>query len=226
MWEILRAGGLIMIPLSLMSVLSIAIIAERFWALRRAAILPPALGPQVRQYAKTHRLEAAQLQELEENSPLGAVLATVLANRARSRDVIRQKVEDVGRRAVHEMNRFLNSLGTIAIISPLMGLLGTVFGLIKMFMVITSVGIGDANRLAGGIGEALIATAAGLVVAIIAYVFHRLLRGKIQNLAVELEREASDLIDSLEAPMANPSANNPVATAASTRPAPAVRPQP
>ena len=218
MWEILRAGGLIMIPLSLMSVLSFAIIAERFWALRRAAILPPALGPQVRQYAKTHRLEAAQLQELQENSPLGAVLATVLANRSRSRDVIRQKVEDAGRQAVHEMHRFLNSLGTIAIISPLMGLLGTVFGLIKMFMVITSVGIGDANRLAGGIGEALIATASGLVVAIVAYVFHRFLRGKVQNLAIELEREASDLIDALEAP-----APNPVAAVASARPASGTR---
>jgi biopolymer transport protein ExbB len=190
-----------MIPLSLMSVISIAIIAERFWSLRKSAVLPPALGPQVRQYAKTHRLEQAQLQELEENSPLGAVLASVLANRSRSRDVIRQKVEDAGRRAVHEMHRFLNSLGTIAIIAPLMGLLGTVFGLIKMFMVITSVGIGDANRLAGGIGEALIATASGLVVAIIAYIFHRFLRGKIQDLAIELEREASELIDTLEAPV-------------------------
>jgi biopolymer transport protein ExbB len=199
-----------MIPLSLMSVISIAIIAERFWTLRKSAVLPPALGPQVRQYAKTHRLEQAQLRELEENSPLGAVLASVLANRSRSRDVIRQKVEDAGRRAVHEMHRFLNTLGTIAITAPLLGLLGTVFGLIKMFMVITSVGIGDANRLAGGIGEALIATASGLVVAIIAYIFHRFLRGKIQDLAIELEREASELIDTLEAPAPAPAA--PVAT--------------
>lgn len=211
MWEILRAGGYIMIPLSLMSVLSLAIIAERFWTLRKASVLPPALSDKVRQYARTHRLEAAQLRELEESSPLGAILASVLANRARSRDVIRQKVEDCGRRVVHEMHRFLNTLGTIAIIAPLMGLLGTVFGLIKMFMVITSVGIGDANRLAGGIGEALIATASGLVVAIIAYIFHRFLRGKIQNLAVELEREASELLDALEAP------------AAQSAPAPAAR---
>jgi biopolymer transport protein ExbB len=205
-----------MIPLSLMSVISIAIIAERFWSLRKSAVLPPALGPQVRQYAKTHRLEQAQLQELQENSPLGAVLASVLANRSRSREVIRQKVEDAGRRAVHEMHRFLNSLGTIAIIAPLMGLLGTVFGLIKMFMVITSVGIGDANRLAGGIGEALIATASGLVVAIIAYIFHRFLRGKIQDLAIELEREASELIDTLEAPApaAAPVAARPAAATA------------
>lgn len=217
MWEILRAGGYIMIPLALMSVLSLAIIAERFWTLRKASVLPPALSDKVRQYARTHRLEAAQLRELEESSPLGAILASVLANRTRSRDVIRQKVEDCGRRVVHEMHRFLNTLGTIAIIAPLMGLLGTVFGLIKMFMVITSVGIGDANRLAGGIGEALIATASGLVVAIIAYIFHRFLRGKIQNLAIELEREAAELLDALEAPVAQ-SAPAPART-----PAPASR---
>lgn len=209
MWEILRAGGWIMVPLVLMSVLSLAIIAERFWSLRRSAVLPPALAPQVRQYAKTHRLDQNQLLELEQSSALGAVLAAVLANRHRSRDVIRQKVEDAGRRAVHELNRFLNALGTIAIISPLMGLLGTVFGLIRMFMVITSAGIGDANKLAGGIGEALIATASGLTVAIVAYIFHRYLRSHIQNLSVELEREACDLIDALEQPV-------PVAAAAPT----------
>ena len=214
MWEILRAGGYIMIPLSLMSVLSLAIIAERFWTLRKASVLPPALSDKVRQFARTHRLESAQLRELEESSPLGAILASVLANRSRSREVIRQKVEDCGRRVVHEMHRFLNTLGTIAIIAPLMGLLGTVFGLIKMFMVITSVGIGDANRLAGGIGEALIATASGLTVAIIAYIFHRFLRGKIQNLAVELEREAADLLDALETPAQTAPAPAPVARAA------------
>jgi biopolymer transport protein ExbB len=199
-WELLRAGGWIMIPLGLMSIVSIAIIAERFWALRRSAVLPPALAPQVKNYARTHRLEPAQLAELADSSPLGAVFAAVLANRARSRDVIRQKVEDAGRRVVHELHRFLNGLGTIAIIAPLMGLLGTVFGLIKMFLVITGSGIGDANKLAGGIGEALIATASGLVVAIIAYIFHRFLRGKIQDLAIELEHEANELIDALEAP--------------------------
>jgi biopolymer transport protein ExbB len=203
-----------MLPLGLMSILSIAIIAERFWSLRPSQVLPPALGPQVRQYAKTHRLDPDQLRELEENSALGQVLAAILANRHRSRDVLRQKAEDAGRRAVHELNRFLNTLGTIAIIAPLMGLLGTVFGLIKMFLVITGAGIGDAQRLSGGIGEALIATASGLIVAIIAYIFHRHFRGMVQNLAVELEREATDLIDSLEQPMAAAPAAVPARAAA------------
>jgi biopolymer transport protein ExbB len=217
-WEIIRAGGLIMVPLGMMSIMSLAIIAERFWSLRASQVLPPALGPQVRQYAKTHRLDPQQLKELEENSPLGSVLASVLANRHRSRDVLRQKAEDAGRRVVHELHRFLNTLGTIAIISPLMGLLGTVFGLIKMFLVITGAGIGDAQRLSGGIGEALIATASGLVVAIIAYMFHRYFRGHVQNLAVELEREAADLIDSLEQPS--------TPTVAPARPAGASTPAP
>jgi len=203
-----------MIPLSIMSILSLAIVAERFWSLRASQVLPPALGAQVRQYAKTHRLDPQQLKELEENSPLGAVLAAVLQNRHRSRDVLRQKAEDAGRRAVHELNRFLNTLGTIAIVSPLMGLLGTVFGLIKMFLVITGAGIGDAQRLSGGIGEALVATASGLTVAIIAYMFHRYFRGHVQNLAIELEREAADLIDSLEQPSAAP-ATAPVRAAGS-----------
>jgi biopolymer transport protein ExbB len=191
-----------MLPLVLMSVLALAIIVERFWSLRRSSVLPAGLTQKVMQYARTHKLEPKQLQELEESSALGTVLAAVLSSRQRSRDVIRQKTEDAGRRAVHELHRFLNTLGTIAIISPLLGLLGTVFGLIKMFLVITSAGIGDANKLAGGIGEALIATAAGLTVAIAAYVFHRHFRGHISNLAIELEREAHELIDALETPVA------------------------
>ena len=127
---------------------------------------------------------------------------------------MRQKAEEIGRQVVHGMGRFLNTLGTIATISPLLGLLGTVIGLIRMFLVITTAGIGDANKLAGGIGEALVATASGLVVAIFAYFFHRYLRGHVVSLGVGLEREAALLIDSLERP-AEPSAAQPaVRTAA------------
>lgn len=189
-----------MLPLLMLSIAAIAIIAERYWALRRKNILPPNLADELKGWVRTHRMEKEHLQKLRANSPLGAVLAAVMANRHRARDIVREKVEEVGRQQVHEMSRFLNTLGTIAIISPLMGLLGTVFGLIRMFLVITSVGIGDANKLAGGIGEALVATAAGLVVAIIAYMAHRALRGRIQNYAFDLEREAQSLIDSFDHP--------------------------
>lgn len=221
MWTLLSAGGWVMLPLLALSIISLGIIAERYWSLRRKTVMPPRLGDEVRAWVRTHKIERDHLKALRENSPLGAVLAAVITNKHRSREIVREKVEEVGRQQVHELGRFLNTLGTIAIISPLMGLLGTVFGLIRMFLVITSVGIGDANKLAGGIGEALVATAAGLVVAIIAYMAHRALKGRIQNFAVEMEREAANLIDAFEhpdphhavAPTAHPPAARPGPTA-------------
>lgn len=218
MWTLLSAGGWVMIPLLALSIVSIGIIAERYWALRRKSVLPPKLSDEVRQWIRTHKIEKDHLKALRENSPLGAVLAAVIANKHRSREIVREKVEEVGRQQVHELGRFTTTLGTIAIVSPLMGLLGTVFGLIRMFLVITSVGIGDANKLAGGIGEALVATAAGLVVAIFSYMFHRALKGRIQNYAMELEREAASLIDAFEHPEPHVA---PVPHPAQPRPAPA-----
>ncbi len=198
MFEILKAGGWVMYPIVLASIAMVGIILERLWSLRRSAVIPPKLGAEVRAWARSAKIERDHLEKLRSNSPLGAVLAAVVAHRQRSREVIRDKAQDTGRQVVHGLNKYLNALGTIATISPLMGLLGTVSGLIRMFLVITTAGIGDANALAGGIGEALVATAAGLCIAIIAYLFHRYLRGRVLDLAVELEREAALLIDSLE----------------------------
>lgn len=206
MFEILKAGGWVMFPLVLASIAAVGIVLERLWSLRRSAVLPPKLGAEVRAWARSPKLEREHIEKLRRNSPLGAVLAVVVANRQRSREVIRQKAEDAGRQVVHQLGRYLNLLGSIAIISPLMGLLGTVSGLIRMFLVITTAGIGDANALAGGIGEALVATAAGLVVAIFAYLFHRYLRGRVLDLAVALEHEASLLLDSLEQAQEQPAA--------------------
>lgn len=200
MWELIRAGGLIMIPLGLLWLLALGVIGERLWTLRRAKVLPPKLTDEVKAWARSARIERQHIDVLRQNSPLGAVLAEIVANRHRVRDVIRSKAEDAGRQVVHELGRFLNLLGTIAIISPLMGLLGTVFGLIRMFLVVNQGGMGDAQRLAGGIGEALVATASGLTVAIIAYFAHRYFRGQIVDFAVAMEREANTLIDALEQP--------------------------
>lgn len=198
MFEILKSGGWVMIPMVLASVVMVGIVLERFWTLRRSAVIPPKLGAEVRAWARSAKIERDHLEKLRTNSPLGSVLAAVVAHRQRSREVIREKAQDAGRQVVHRLGKYLNALGTIATISPLLGLLGTVSGLIRMFLVINTAGIGDANALAGGIGEALVATAAGLIVAIIAYLFHRYLRGRVLDLAVELEREAALLIDSLE----------------------------
>lgn len=196
----IRAGGAIMIPLGLLWLLALGVIGERLWTLRRSKVLPSKLTDEVKAWARSARIERQHIDVLRQNSPLGAVLADIVANRHRTRDVIRSKAEDAGRQVVHELGRFLNLLGTIAIISPLMGLLGTVFGLIRMFLVVNQGGMGDAQRLAGGIGEALVATASGLTVAIIAYFAHRYFRGLIVDYAVSMEREANALIDALEQP--------------------------
>jgi len=120
--------------------------------------------------------------------------------RNRPRDVIKERVEDTGRHVVHRLEKFLNTLGTIALISPLLGLLGTVFGLIRMFFSVMVSGVGDPLKMAGGIGEALVCTAAGLCVAIPAYVFHRYFRNRVSDLVVDMERQVFLLTDELTAP--------------------------
>jgi biopolymer transport protein ExbB len=198
-FEILMAGGWAMAPILLCSVLVLGITAERLWALRRSSVVPPTLGAEVREYASQRQLTAEHLDALAKNSPLGQVMSAALRGRAGGRDAVRERVEDAGRHVMHEMERFLNTLGTIALISPLLGLLGTVMGMIRMFLAIVGSGVGDASKLAGGIGEALVCTAAGLVVAIPAYILHRYFRGRVADLGIALEREVTGLLDDLDA---------------------------
>lgn len=198
MLELLLAGGWIMWPIFAASAISLAIILERFWSLRRRAILPTGLGDEVRDWARQHKLDPAHLQALRANSPLGELLAAGLAVRHRPRELIKERIEDTGRHLVHQMERFLNTLGTIASIAPLLGLLGTVIGMIAMFLAILDHGVGDVTQLAGGIGQALITTAAGMVVAIPALMFHRYFRGRIAEYVVEMERQAMALLDTLD----------------------------
>jgi len=197
-WELVKAGGWPMLPLLLLGVLALAIVLERFWSLRRSEVLPPGLGQDVRNWAARGKLDPAHLQTLRTNSPLGALLAAALDARNRPRDQIRERIEDTGRHLVHRMERFLNALGTIASAGPLLGLLGTVVGMIQMFLGILDHGIGDVNQLAGGIGKALVCTAAGMIVAIPALVFHRYFKGRINGYVIEMEQEASALLDALD----------------------------
>ena len=173
MWELVKAGGWPMVPLLLLGVLALAIVLERFWSLRRNEVLPPGLGQEVRNWAARGKLDPAHLQTLRANSPLGALLAAALEARNRPRDQIRERIEDTGRHLVHRMERFLNALGTIASAGPLLGLLGTVVGMIQMFLGILDHGVGDVNQLAGGIGQELVCTATGMIVAIPALMLHR-----------------------------------------------------
>jgi len=196
--EIIYAGGWLMVPILLCSVLSVAIIAERFWTLRRSNVVPPGVGQQVEDWAARHELDRRHIDQLRSGSALGRVLGAALVNRHRSRDLIKEAVEDTGRHVVHELERFLNTLGTIAGISPLLGLLGTVIGMIKVFSAILVHGVGDATQLAGGISEALITTAAGLTVAIPSFFFYRYFKGRVTAYVVSMEEQAINLIEAID----------------------------
>lgn len=198
MFEIIKAGGWMMLPIIGCSVVSLAIILERFWALRTQKIVPSNLAPQVWNMYRKHQIDGLKLREIQAGSPLGEVLASALANFAHGREAMRDSVEQVGRQVVHEMERYLNTLGTIASVSPYLGLLGSVLGMIKVFSTFsTDGGIANPSRLAGGISEILIATAAGLAVAIPSLIFYRFFQGRVTELAVRLEDEANQMVDAL-----------------------------
>ncbi len=137
MFELVNAGGFLMWPIILCSIISMAIVAERFWSLREAKIAPQNLLANVWQWHKSGKLDSKRIQALRQNSPLGMILAAGLLNRKHSREVMKESIEEVGRLVAHSLERFLNTLGTIASITPLLGLLGTVIGMIKVFTVIT-----------------------------------------------------------------------------------------
>jgi biopolymer transport protein ExbB len=158
------------------------------------------LGGEVRAWAARGNLDPVHIESLRRTSPLGALLAAALDVRQRPRDQVRERIEDVGRHLVHRMERFLNTLGTIASAGPLLGLFGTVVGMIDLFLVIDRQGLGDVNELAGGIGKALVCTAAGMIVAVPALMFHRYFRGRIAEYIVEMEHEAIQLMDTLDTP--------------------------
>jgi len=213
-WELVKAGGWPMVPLLLLGVLALAIVLERFWSLRRNEVLPPGLGQEVRNWAARGKLDASHIESLRTNSPLGALLAAALEARNRPRDQIRERIEDTGRHLVHRMGRYLNALGTIASAGPLLGLLGTVIGMIQMFLGILDHGVGDVNQLAGGIGKALVCTATGMIVAIPALMFHRYFRARVDGYVIEMEHEAGALLDTLDGRPAVMAAAKPAAQAA------------
>jgi biopolymer transport protein ExbB len=196
--EIILAGGWLMAPILLCSTLSVAIIIERFWTLRRNKVTPEDLASTVEDWAARHELDHRHIAQLSNESPLGRINAAALNKRKRSREIIKEAVEDTGRHVVHDLERFLNTLGTIAGISPLLGLLGTVIGMIEVFSAIMISGVGDANVLAGGISQALITTAAGLTVAIPSYFFYRFFRGMVAEYVISMEEKAIRLIDVIE----------------------------
>lgn len=207
MWEIIVAGGPVMAPIILCSVVAVAIVVERLWTLQRKRVIPRELTDRVWKLVETRTLNDRHLEALARNSPLGRILAAGLANRNQGREIMKEVIEDTGRHVVHELERFLNTLGTIAAMSPLLGLLGTVTGMIAAFNAITEAGVGDPRALSGGIGEALITTAAGLMVAIPALFAYRYLRGLVDALVVDMEKEAMRLVQAFDRMGANTQAS-------------------
>ncbi len=197
MFELVQAGGWLMIPIIACSIIAVAIVAERAWMLRTRRVAPSDLVGTIWKQAKAGALSDDKIRGLRNHSPLGRILAVGLLNRDRDRQVMKEAIEETGRAVAHDLQRFLNALGTIAAITPLLGLLGTVVGMISVFTTITSLGVGDPAELAGGISQALITTAAGLSVAIPSLIFYRYFRGKVDELIVIMEQEAIKLVEIL-----------------------------
>lgn len=195
MFEIVQSGGVIMIPLIISSIIAFAIIMERFWALKKDKVVPQTLIDDMWQAIENDKVDDTMLANMRASSPLGELLAAGLAKRDQSREQVKEALNDVGSHVTHELEKFLNALGTIAAISPLIGLLGTVIGMITVFTAITTAGVGDPSELAGGISTALITTATGLSIAIPSLIFHRHFKAKIEAYVVKMEQEALKLVE-------------------------------
>lgn len=186
-----------MLPILLCSVAVLGICVERLITLNAKRISPPHLLALVWRQLKNNEMDAPKLRTLRSSSPLGEILAAGLGNAHHGRDVMKESIEEAAGHVVHELERYLNPLGTIAAVTPLLGLLGTVVGMIKVFTEIMAQGTGNASVLAGGISEALITTAAGLSVAIPALIMHRYFVGRIDGIIISLEQETIKLVDAL-----------------------------
>lgn len=197
MIDLFLAGGILMWPLLACSLLVVAISAERFWTLNPAKIAPKTLLAQVWAWIKNNQLDVSKLRELKQSSPLGYILSAGLSNSKHGRDIMKDSIQEAANKVIHDLERYVGILGTIANIAPLLGLLGTVLGMIEIFNGIMLQGTGNANVLAGGISIALYTTVAGLIVAIPATICHKFFLRRIDEIVVTMEDEAIKLIDAL-----------------------------
>jgi len=193
-WEIIQAAGWPIWPLIFASILAVAIVVERFWTLRGDAIAPKSLLPEVSRMVAQGGITREACNKLAQHSLLGEIFSAALLNANNSREVIKESVEESGRVVVHKLERYMNTLGTIATVAPLLGLLGTVIGMVELFGAFTSTGH-DVAQFARGISVALYNTAAGIVVAVPAMIFHRYFRGKIDGFIIDMEQQAIKLVE-------------------------------
>lgn len=197
MFSIIQAAGWPIYLLLAASVIALALILERLLVLRRKKILPPNLLKEVIELYRSQQVTPKVVARLEANSPLGRVLAAGLRNERSSREVMKESIEETGRAVTHDLERFLNAIGTIASIAPLMGLFGTVVGMIEIFGAQSPTGTTNPQQLAHGISTALYNTAFGLVIAIPSLIFYRHFRGKVDSFVVEMEQQAVHFVDSV-----------------------------
>ncbi|ADZ91239.1 MotA/TolQ/ExbB proton channel family protein [Marinomonas mediterranea] len=198
MLEFIQTGGVFMWPLLGCSILTLAIVIERFWTLRRSRVVPKNQLSEVMARLREDRMSLEYIRNMQQHTGLSSILAAGLLSSKHGRRVMKDSVQDAASHVIHELERFMSTLGTIAAISPLLGLLGTVVGMIKVFSVLMEEGAGNTSLLAGGISEALLTTAAGLGIAIPAIIFHRFFSRKIDELVVSMEQQSSKLIDALQ----------------------------
>ncbi len=198
MFELFRAGGPLMWIILLCSLAALTIIFERLLTLRKSRVVPNNLRQQILDLVLRSQITEDKIAVVYNHSPLGVVYAAGLANVPHGTDDMKEALEDAGKQVVHSLSRYLNTLGTIASITPLIGLLGTVIGMIKVFTAITANGVGDPTVLSGGISEALITTAAGLSVGIPCLMFYRYFRSRISELTIILEDHALSLVETVK----------------------------
>jgi len=192
--EIIKAAGWPIYPLILASVVALAIIGERLWALRANVVAPPGLLPEVQKWLGQGGITKDTLLRLQQHSLLGEIFASALSNASASREVMKEAIEESGRAVAHKLEKYLTTLGTIATVSPLLGLLGTVIGMVELFGAFTATGH-DVAQFARGISVALYNTAGGIVVAVPAMIFYRYFRGQVDGLIVEMEQQAVKLVE-------------------------------
>ena len=197
MLEIIQSGGWMIWPILLSSVIALGIIFERFWSLRQERIMPQELVKKMSLLQQQSAALDADIETIHGDSAFASIVKVAIQQRTASNTVQRERLEEVGRQIVHELQLFLTTLGTIAVITPLLGLLGTVLGMIDVFMVMSSTSVTEPEALAGGIAQALITTAAGISVAIPSLIFVRYFRIKVADLVLQMETQAILLIDRL-----------------------------
>lgn len=197
----LEAGGWLMIPLVLSSLVAIAVIGALFISLKKNKVIPDGLADKAQKLARSGKMTPAHIQQIRDGSLLGGVLASGLETVGQPRHVMKESIEESGRHAIHKMDKFMTTLGTVAAIAPLLGLLGTVVGMIVVFNeMLKAGGVGNPADLAGGISQALVTTAFGISIAVPALIFHRYFRGKINDYAIDMEREAIKLLENVVVP--------------------------